>query len=308
MGIVSVARSPDGSGELFRWRASLRSVTTPRESEGARHGLRDRTKHALDGLEEVLEADVDEARAVAPLVDAAESVQRGWRALARRWLPLALVATLAIVLVASGAYGEINLSTLARHHAELRGWVDAHPVAAALALGGALAALIASGLPGGVILTIAAGLLFGALWGGILAMVADVIGGTALYYAARTFFASGRAPPAIVSKIRGGFAKHPVSFAFFVRFVPVFPFGAVCIALAWLGCRLPLFLVSTALGALPGCWIYAAIGAGLATSIEEHRDVELSLIAEPRFAIPLLALAVLALIPVATGLRRKPAA
>jgi uncharacterized membrane protein YdjX (TVP38/TMEM64 family) len=285
-------------------------MTSPRDpaDPDAPHGVRDRTKHALEELEDVLEADVDEAQAVAPLVDAAESVQRGWRARAGRWLPLVVIATLAITLVASGAYGELSLARLAEQHEALRAWVDAHPLVAALALGGALATLIASGLPGGVVLTIAAGLLFGTLFGGILAMVADVVGGTALYFAARAFFASGRPPPPIVAKIRAGFARHPVSFAFFVRFVPVFPFGAVCIALAWLGCRLPLFLVSTGLGALPGCWIYAAIGAGLATSIEEHRNVELSLIAEPRFAIPLLALAVLALIPVAMGLKRKPAA
>ncbi|HVF34429.1 MAG TPA: VTT domain-containing protein [Candidatus Saccharimonadia bacterium] len=272
-------------------------------------GVRGRARDALERLEGVIEADVAEARAVAPLVEDAEAVSRSLRDRAMRWLPVAGIALLAAIVVGSGAYEQLTLANLSEHHGRLLAWVSARPVLAALALVASIATILSTGLPGGVVFTVAAGLFFGTVIGGLLAAVGDVIGGTILYFAARQFFASGSKPPAMVDRIRAGFARNPVSFAFFIRLVPVFPFGAISVALAWLGCRFPLFLVATTLGVLPSCFVYAALGAGLSTSITERRDLELSLFAEPRFAIPLLALAVLALIPVMLGFRRgKPAA
>lgn len=267
---------------------------------------RGRARETLDRLEDVLEADVAEARAVKPLVDEAERLQLSLRARLGRWVPLLLIAAAAIALVTSGAYGELSLANLAKHHEQLLGWVAARPVLSALALVGALAAIVSTGLPGGMLFTVAAGLFFGIAVGGVLSATGNLLGGSVLYFAARRFFDAGGKPPALVAKIRDGFNRNPVSFAFFVRLVPAFPYGAASAALAWLGCRYPLFVLASALGVLPTAFIYAALGAGLSSSIAEHRDVELSLIAEPRFAIPLLALAVLALIPALIGLRRKP--
>lgn len=277
----------------------------PPGGDDAPHGVRERARDALEKLEGVLEADVAEARAVEPLVDDAKALQRTLRKRLKRWLPVLGIAALAALVVFSGAYDRLSLENLADQHGRLLAWVDARPVLAAFALVAAVATIISTGLPGGVVLTVGAGLLFGTVLGALLSMAGDLIGATVLYLAARQFFDSGAKPPALVERIRDGFARNPVSFAFFIRLIPVFPFGAVSVALAWLGCRLPLFVAATGLGALPGCFVYAALGAGLSTSIAERRDVELSLFAEPRFAIPLLALAVLAMIPVMLGFRKK---
>jgi len=269
------------------------------------HGVRERAKDALERLEDVLEADVAEARAVAPLVDDAKAVQRGLRDQIKRWLPVAAIALLAAMLIGSGAYGQLSLENLAAQHEQLLAWVSHRPILAALTLIGCVATIISTGLPGGVVFTVAGGLFFGTVLGALLAVVGDAIGATVLYFAARRFFETGARPPALVEKIRAGFARNPISFAFFVRLVPVFPFGAISVALAWLGCRFPLFIVATTVGVLPSTFVYAALGAGLSSSISEQREIELSLFAEPRFAIPLLALAVLALIPVMLGFRRR---
>ena len=277
----------------------------PPNGDDAPHGVRERAREALEKLEGVLEADVAEARAVAPLVDDAKAVQRTLRKRLKRWLPVLAIGALAALIVFSGAYERISLDNLADQHQRLLAWVEARPVLSALALVFAIATIISTGLPGGVVLTVASGLLFGTVVGALLSLAGDLIGGTVLFLVARQFFDTGAKPPALVDRIRGGFARNPVSFAFFIRLIPVFPFGAVSVALAWLGCRLPLFLTATGLGVVPGCLVYAALGAGLSTSIAERRDVELSLFAEPRFAIPLLALAVLAMIPVMLGFRKK---
>ena len=223
----------------------------------------------------------------------------------RRLLPVVAIAALAVGFLASGAYGELTLENLARYHEALQAAVAARPVLAGLALAGAIATIVSSGLPGGAVFTVAGGLLFGTIPGALLAAAGNSIGASVLYFATRQFFATGRAPPAIVEKIRAGFHAHPVSYAFFVRLVPLFPFGATSIALAWLGCRYPLFLVSSILGVLPATLVYCALGSGLSKTIDEHAKIELSLLGEPRFLVPLAALAVLALVPVLVGWFRQ---
>jgi uncharacterized membrane protein YdjX (TVP38/TMEM64 family) len=223
----------------------------------------------------------------------------------KRWIPVLAIAALALAVVASGAYRELNLDNLARYHDALQAAVAEHPVLAALTLAGAIATIVSSGLPGGAVFTVAGGLLFGTVPGALLAAAGNSIGASVLYFATRQFFATGRPPPAIAEKIRAGFNAHPVSYAFFVRLVPLFPFGATSITLAWLGCRYPLFLVSSILGVMPATLVYCALGSGLSQTIDEHAKIELSLLGQPRFLVPLAALAVLALVPVLVGWFRQ---
>jgi uncharacterized membrane protein YdjX (TVP38/TMEM64 family) len=270
----------------------------------------DQEQHAapLERIEAVIKADVAEAHAIEPLVADAEAVQGRMRTLFRRALPLLALAALGAALVLGGVYEQLNLASVARYHAQLVALVAEHPVLVALALAGSVAAIVSTGLPGGVVLVFVAGLLFGTWQGALISTVGDVTGGTILYFAARRLFAHGARPPALVERIRTGFQRNPVSFAFFIRIVPAFPFGVASVALAWLGCRLRLFLVSSALGVLPSSLIYAAVGAGIGGALAEHEKISLSILAEPRFAIPLFLLALLALLPALLGLRRRKSA
>ncbi len=252
-----------------------------------------------------LKGDVAEARAIEPLVESARDVTGQVRSWIGRALPLLVLIALGGALIASGLYEELKLDTLARHHAQLKEFVALHPVLSALALIGALATLVSTGFPGGSVIVFGAGVLFGIVEGTLLALVGNTIGATVLYFAARRLFGGPESKaPALVERIRAGFERNPVSFAFFIRMVPVFPYGAASIALAWLGCRLPLFLVSSFLGVIPPTAILASLGAGVSHSLHEQQKLSLAILTEPRFAIPLIALAVLALVPVALGLRR----
>lgn len=237
-----------------------------------------------------------DATTLEPLVDSAVSLQSKWR----RALPLAAMALIAVVLIASGLYRDLNLATLAEHHATLKAFTAQHPWPMFGALVGAIALMVASGLPGGALLVIAGGVLFGTVLGALSAVIGDVIGGSLLYGAARHWFMrDGRAEPGLVARLREGFSRSPASFALFVRIVPVFPFGAVSVALAWVGCRFRTFVWTSALGAVPGSLAYAALGAGIAHVLYRHETVSLSIVAEPRFFVPIVALALLALVPAA---------
>ncbi|MBU6198929.1 MAG: TVP38/TMEM64 family protein, partial [Xanthomonadaceae bacterium] len=102
-------------------------------------------------------------------------------------------------------------------------------------------------------------------------------------------------------KLRDGYLAHPVSYTCFLRLVPFFPFGGVTIALAWLRCPLWLFAAATASGGSVITAIETALGAGLARNIAANRAVSLSLFSDPVVIVPLLAMGLLALTPVAIG-------
>jgi uncharacterized membrane protein YdjX (TVP38/TMEM64 family) len=191
----------------------------------------------------------------------------------------------------------LNLENLAHRHQTMTLWAAEHPWFAALGLMVAIALIISTGLPGGVVLVVAGGIILGALKGALLAATGDTMGALVLYFAAKRFFMGGDAkPPALVRRIRSGFEQSPASFAFFIRLVPVFPFGATSVALAWLGCRLRLFIAASWFGVLPSSFIYAAIGAGFADALERKQAISLDIVFEPRFLLPLLGLAGLALL------------
>src|SRR5207248_8240850 len=84
-----------------------------------------------------------------------------------------------------------------------------------------------------------------------------------------------------------------------LRLVPVFPFWLVNLVPALVGVRLRTFVLATLIGIVPATVIFASLGSGLG-SVVEQPDTGTAL--RPSVLLPILGLAVLALIPV--GYRR----
>jgi uncharacterized membrane protein YdjX (TVP38/TMEM64 family) len=59
------------------------------------------------------------------------------------------------------------------------------------------------------------------------------------------------------------------------------------------------YVVATAVGIIPGSLVYASVGDGLGAVFETGGRPDLGIIFEPRIILPLVGLAVLALLPVA---------
>jgi uncharacterized membrane protein YdjX (TVP38/TMEM64 family) len=271
----------------------------PTDPSAAPEGAVERARHALAD-------DLAEARELAPLVEAAAEVPRGLRALLRRALPLLVLLAGGAVLLASGLYRELALDRLADHQQWLQARATDYPWLTAGGLALAAAAVIATGLPGALAVVVLAGVLFGPWVGGVVGMLGGLLGSSLLFAASRRMFADGRAPPALLARVRDGYQRHPTSYTFFMRLLPVFPLGPFSVALAWLGCRWPLFLGSTAIGAWFTGTVNAAVGAGMAHVIATRERVDIGLLAEPRLMVPLFVFAVLALLPALLGLRRRP--
>lgn len=221
----------------------------------------------------------------------------------RSFLPLLMLIAIGVSLLASGTLNRFRPETLAVEQASLQLQIAEHPILACLIHVGVTTLAIATGVPGVLILILAGGMLFGAVFGTLLSSIGVTIGALILYLASRLAFGdhSHAQRPGLVERLRGGYQAHPVSYTFFLRFVPFFPFGGVTIGLAWLRCPLWLFLLATAIGGSVMTGIESFLGAGLAANIGRNRAISTDLLTDPVVMLPLLAMGLLSLVPVIIG-------
>lgn len=237
----------------------------------------------------------------ARVVAASSLWRRGWPAL--------LIAALAGVLLAGGALDWLKIEVLQREYAQLLAWASARPIVTGVSMAVALTMLVASGLPGAILFLLAGGALFGTVPGALIGLFGSTVGGSVLYATSRRLFLGhAKPPPAWVERFREGFDRSPVTFALFLRLAPVFPFGAASIALAWLGCRPVMFVLTSALGIVPSLLVYSSLGAGLSMLLASGAPIDSDALSQPAVWLPLTALGVLGLFAAAFGyLRgRKP--
>jgi uncharacterized membrane protein YdjX (TVP38/TMEM64 family) len=220
----------------------------------------------------------------------------------RAALPLLLLVLAGIVLFVSGAFDRLHPEHLVAHQREMHAQIAAHPWLSRLAYIGLLTLVTATGIPGTIVVILAGGFAFGVLDGTLYSSVGLTLGSLILYLASRYAFGCGsRHPPAIIEKLHHGYERHPVSYTLFLRFVPVVPFGLVTVCLAWLRCRLWLFLGATWLGGTTMLVFETSIGAGLGKALSEGDRVGPALLMHGDVLWPLGAIALLALLPLLVG-------
>ena len=76
-------------------------------------------------------------------------------------------------------------------------------------------------------------------------------------------------------------------------------FWLVNLVPALLDVRLATYAVATAIGILPGTFVYAYVGAGLGSVFEAGGTPDMGVIFQPQVLLPVLGLALLSLLPVA---------
>ena len=217
-----------------------------------------------------------------------------WRAA----LPLALLLLAGVLLFASGSLHALTPRQLLAHQAELHALIEQHPWLTRLAYVGLLTLGVATGIPGTIVIILAGGFAFGVVDATLTSSLGLTLGALILYLASRQAFGPGSAqPPPLVARLHHGFERHPVSYTLFLRFVPVLPFGAVTVALAWLRCPLWLFLGASWLGGTVSLVFETSVGAGLADAMSESDRIGLGLFMHREVLLPLGAIALLALLP-----------
>jgi uncharacterized membrane protein YdjX (TVP38/TMEM64 family) len=199
----------------------------------------------------------------------------------RRLVPLLILVALAGLAFAQGWHRYLTLATLAERHEALQSFVAANHVWAVAAFVGVYAAVVALSLPGGAILTVTGGFLFGWLIGGLAAVVGATTGATLVFLAARTALGEplARSAGPWLAKLRQGFKEDAWSYLLFLRLVPAFPFWLVNLAPALLDVPLKTYVLATAIGIVPGTFAFSVVGSGLGSVIEAERAAHAACIA-----------------------------
>ena len=150
-------------------------------------------------------------------------------------------------------------------------------------------------LPGGAILTLTGGFLFGSVMGTVFVNVGATIGATLAFLAARYLlrdWVENKFGDRLGS-IQAGFTKNAFNYLMTLRLIPAFPFFLVNLVSGLTRVNLGTYILATSLGIIPGSFVFAFAGRQLG-SINS-----LSEIASPLVLVAFTLLGLLALMPIA---------
>lgn len=192
------------------------------------------------------------------------------------WIKLGLVLLFVGGIAAFFALGGpkyLSLDTIKDNRDQLLALTERHYLAAMFVAFFVYVAATALSLPGAVLLSLTVGLLFGRWVGAAIIVVAATMGATGAFLAARYLFAGlarrklgldgASATPGLAAKINQGFSDNAFNYLLFLRLVPLFPFWLVNLAPAFTNVSVRTFIIATAIGILPGVFVFANLGQSL---------------------------------------------
>ena len=193
----------------------------------------------------------------------------------KRWAPLAILAGLMAVAFSMGWHEYLSFKTIGLNYEALKSFISSNLIVAILAYMALYVAVVALSLPGGLVMTLSGGLLFGWLTGAAATVIGATIGATLVFLVAKTSFGEAMAAKAgpWVGKLREGFQENALSYLLFLRLVPAFPFFVVNLAPALLGVPLRTYVLGTLFGIIPGTTAFSVLGAGLGSAVESQNAI-----------------------------------
>ena len=162
--------------------------------------------------------------------------------------------------------------------------------------------------PGATWITLGGGFLFGTIPAMIIVVLAATTGSTIVFLITRYCLADYLHANMSLSilKVKAGFQRNSLSYMLFLRLIPVFPFWLVNIVPGLLNVPLRQYIVGTFLGIIPGCIVYCSLGSGLGEMFDSERLPDRERIFQLKFLGPIIALAIISLLPIAYKLLKNP--
>ena len=205
----------------------------------------------------------------------------------RKLFPVLLILMAIAAFFIFGLDEYLTFRALSENRDRLIEFVTANYVAAALLYMGLYVVIVALSLPGGALMTVTGGFLFGWVAAGLMTVFAATIGATLLFLIAAT---------SLGEPLR---KKAP----------------------AFLGVKLRTYIVGTFFGIIPGTFVFAYLGGGLDSIIREQQsvyqacvdagrtdcvlDFKITSLVTPEIILSFCALGVIALLPVVIKKLRK---
>lgn len=192
----------------------------------------------------------------------------------RAWAPLIVILALTLVALAMGWHEYLSLQTIGLNYETMKAFIEAHFFVALSIYTLVYIIIIALSLPGGLVMTIAGGLLFGWAIAAPASILGATTGATVVFLAAKTSLGEALAAKAApwLCKLSEGFKANALCYLLFLRLVPAFPFFVVNLVPALLGVPLRTYVLATALGIIPGTYAFAVAGSGLGSVIEAQNE------------------------------------
>lgn len=217
-----------------------------------------------------------------------------------RLLPLAFLGAGFAAFFALGWHRYVSFETIRVHRSILMDWVERWGPLATLAYVAGYALMTGFSIPGGALATIVGGYLFGLWLGAAASVIGATLGAIAVFLAARTALADFlRAKTGgALKRMEDGFRRDAFSYLLVLRLVPIFPFWLVNLVPAFCGVPLRTYALATLIGIVPGSFVFASVGSGLGALLDRGETPDLKIVFQWNILLPILGLALLALLPV----------
>lgn len=191
--------------------------------------------------------------------------------------------------------GVLSLTSLKENRAGLLAFTEENSAAAVGIFILAYAIVTGLSLPGAVILTLAGGFLFGAVFATVCVNIGATTGATIAFLISRYVLRDTveRKFGTWLGSFHEGFANNAFSYLLTLRLIPLFPFFVVNLVSGLTRVHIGTYVAATAIGIIPGSFVYAYAGRQLGT-INSLREI-----ASPSVVGAFVLLGLLALLPVA---------
>ncbi len=187
----------------------------------------------------------------------------------KKWLPLLIIVSGFALAYFMGWFKYLDPQLLVEKSDYLQSLVSDNFLLVLVGFIALYAILTVFMLPASI-LTVASGFLFGIYVGAPAVVMGATLGACGLFLAAKTSLQDtlkGIAGP-FISKMEAEYNESPFAYLFTLRLIPVFPFAVANIAPALLGAKFRDYLITTALGIIPGTVAYSLIGHGLRETLK----------------------------------------
>ncbi len=191
-----------------------------------------------------------------------------------KWLLLFVLGAAIVAFFVFDLQQFLNFAYLKARHLEFREYYAQHTLLTALVYFFIYVLVTALSLPGALVMTIAGGAIFGAVYGTIIVSFASTIGATLAFLAARFIlqdFVQNKFA-AKLQTINAGMEKNGVFYLFTLRLVPIFPFFMINMVMGLTKIKTWHFFLVSQVAMLLGTVLYVNAGAQL-SQLQSPADI-----------------------------------
>jgi uncharacterized membrane protein YdjX (TVP38/TMEM64 family) len=227
--------------------------------------------------------------------------RRAVRVIKRRVVPIGVLLIAVALFYLFGLDDYLTCEALQANRTIVTDFVDAHRALALILYVFVYAVIVTLSVPGGALMTVTGGFLFGVVPTTFAVVIGATAGATALFLIAKTALGDplrARAAPWLKA-LEAGFQEHAFPYLLVLRLFPLFPFFVVNLVPAFLGVSVATYVGATFVGIIPGVVIFSLVGDGLGSITDACGTFSVADVMTPKLITAFVGVGVLLLAPIA---------